>query len=49
MAKKSRLARFAHKWMPTIKLILELIIEVVKLVSKAVNYARPVRKLHALV
>ena len=32
-----------------VKLILELSIEVVKLVSKVVNYGRPIRKLHALV
>jgi hypothetical protein len=49
MAKKSRLTRLAEKWMPTVKLILELFIEVVKLISKAVNYARPIRKLHTLV
>ena len=49
MAKQSRLRRLARKWMPTVKLILELSIEVVKLVSKVVNYARPIRKLYALV
>jgi hypothetical protein len=49
MAKQSRLRRLACKWMPTMKLILELSIEVVKLVSKVVNYDRPVRKPYAFV
>lgn len=47
MTQKSRLRRLARKWMPMVKLILELTIEVVKLVSKVVNYGRPVRKLYA--
>lgn len=49
MAFKSFLSNLAHGPLAGIVLILELINVVLELLSKVVNYARPVRKFHTLV
>lgn len=47
--KYSTLNRLARKWLPVLVLVLQVLNQVVELVSKVVNYGSKVRKLHALV
>lgn len=52
MNKKSKLERLAHKlrlWLPVVFFLLRIANEIADLVSKAVNYARPLRKLQPLI
>ena len=49
MTTKSRLTRLALRYLPLLVVSLELIKVVVELVSKAVNYGRPVRKFRLLI
>jgi hypothetical protein len=49
MTRMSRLTRLALRYLPLLVVSLELIKVVVELVSKVVNYDRPVRKFRLLV
>lgn len=47
--KYSKLNRLARKWLPVVLLALKVANQFAELVSKVVNYARPLRKLQPLV
>lgn len=47
--KFSDLNRLARKWLPVALLVLQIANEVAELVSKVVNYVRPIPKLRILI
>lgn len=49
MRKKSTLTDLVHRYLPLIIVILEVTNQVLELVNKVVNYARPIPKLRILV